>query len=69
MAIFPIPLFIKQILHLKLPIILLLFTGSLFSEITKAHSHFKKYIVTKRSCKGIIDRKDGACRITERGYR
>ena len=38
----------KQILHLKAPVTLLLFTGSLFCEIPKAPSLFKEWIATER---------------------
>ena len=41
MKIFPKPLFMKQILYLKLLVILLLFTGSLFCEIQKHFSSLK----------------------------
>ena len=44
---FPKPPFMKQILHLKAPV-LLLFTGSLFCEIPKAPSLFKEWIATER---------------------
>ena len=45
MEIFPNPPFMKQILHLKVPVILLLFTGSLFCEIPKAPSLFKGMLI------------------------
>ena len=48
MDIFPKPPFMKQILHLKAPVTLLLFTGSLFCEIPKAPSLFKEWIATER---------------------
>ena len=48
MKIFPKPPFMKQILHLKAPVTLLLFTGSLFCEIPKAPSLFKEWIATER---------------------
>ena len=47
MKTFPKPLFIKQILHKIITVILLLFTGSLFCEIPKAPSLFKECIATK----------------------
>ena len=48
MEIFLNPPFMKQILHLRVPVILLLFTGSLFCEIPKAPSLFKEWIATER---------------------
>ena len=48
METFPKSLFMKQILHLNLSVILFLFTGSLFCEIPKAPSLFKEWIATER---------------------
>ena len=48
MEIFPKPPFMKQIFHLKVTVILLLFTGSLFCEILKVPSLFKEWIATER---------------------
>ena len=48
MEIFPKPPFMKQIFHLKVTVIILLFTGSLFCEIPKVPSLFKEWIATER---------------------
>jgi len=48
MKTFPKPLFMKQILHKIIPVILLLFTGSLFCEIPSTPSLFKEWIATER---------------------
>ena len=48
MEIFSKTPFTKQTLHLKVPLILLLFTGSLFCEIPKAPFLFKEWIATER---------------------
>ena len=47
MEIFLNPPFMKQILHLRVPVILLLFTGSLFCEIPKAMISLKNGLLLK----------------------